>query len=351
MSDPCPGSSTDDAAEAERLSGLGDKAGQAIMSASADGIVAVDRHGCIRVCNPAAEELFGRTAGELIGTTFGYPLAADRSTEIELMLPERSVRVVEMRVTSTTLEGERLNVVALRDVTRRRRQEKELEAALDREHSVVAVAAHELRNPLAAIGALAHVLRDPPATLTHEQRVAIADRIADRAAYLQALARKLLTVSRIDARPESSHPRPVPLLAFILERLTEFEARADDIDVSCAANLVALVDPGELSEMLVNLLENAFTHGEPPVSIGVAERRGRVELRVCDSGPGVPEDFVAHLFERFTRAPGPQESEGSGLGLWIVRSLAQANGGDVRHQPRTGGGACFVLRLRPAPPA
>ena len=349
MSGPCPGSGTDDDAEAERLAGFGDKAGKAIITASAGGIVAVDGHGCIRVCNPAAEEMFARPAGELLGTTFGYPIAADRATEIELMLPEGGRRVVEMRVTSTTLEGERLYIASLRDVTRQRRQEQELEAALDREHSVVAVAAHELRNPLAAIGALAHALRDPPGTLTDEQRMVIADRIAERAAYLQTLTRKLLTVSRIDARPESSRPLPVSLLGFILEHLTGFDARSDEVHVSCPASLTALVDPGELSEMLANLLENAFTHGAPPVDVSATVRRGWIELRVCDKGAGVPEDFASQLFERFTRGPNPRAHAGSGLGLWIVRSLAQANGGDVRHRRRKGGGACFIIRLKPEP--
>ncbi len=350
MNRPCPGSGTDDDAEARRLSGMGSAAGEVIISASADGIIAVDGHGCIRLCNPAAERLFDRSAGELIGTSFGYPVVADRATEIELMLPEGGVRVVEMRLTSTNLEGERIYVASLRDVTRQRRQERELEAALDREHSVVAVAAHELRSPLAAISALAHVLRDPPSALTDAQRVVIADRIADRAAYLQALARKLLTVSRIDARPERSRPMRVPVLAFILERLLEFEANSDDTKVSCPPGLEALVDPGELAEILVNLLENAFAHGRPPVDITVVERKGWVELQVCDQGPGVPEDFAGHLFERFTRAPGGQTGMGSGLGLWIVRSLAQANGGDIRYQPRPEGGSCFLLRLRSAPP-
>jgi signal transduction histidine kinase len=349
MGVPCPGSGTDDKAEAERVAGFGGQAGQAIMFASADGIIAVDEHGCVRVCNPAAEELFERSAGELIGSMFGYPITVGKSTEIELVLPEGGGRLVEMRVTSTTLEGERVLVAALRDVTWRRRQEKELEAALDREQSVVAVAAHELRNPLAAIAALAHVLRDLRTDLTNEQRVMIADRIVERTVYLQTLTRKLLIVSRIDGQPERSSPRRVPVLDLILERLTELDATSGDVNVSCSADLEALVDPGELSEMLVNCLENAFAHGRPPFEVGAAERKGWVEVRVCDSGPGVPKEFVPYLFERFSRAPGVREAEGSGLGLWIVRSLAQANGGDVRYEPGKRGGARFVLRLRPAP--
>jgi signal transduction histidine kinase len=101
--------------------------------------------------------------------------------------------------------------------------------------------------------------------------------------------------------------------------------------------------------MLVNCLENAFAYGRPPIEVSAAERGDRVELVIRDSGPGVPEEFVPRLFERFTREPGVERrTEGSGLGLWIVRRLARANGGEVRYEPGERGGACFRLSLRRA---
>lgn len=326
-------------------------ADQAIISASADGIVAVGEDGRIRVCNPAAETLFGRRAEALLGTEFGYPIVSGGATEVELMLPGEGNRIVEMRVASTVLDGERLHVAALRDVTRRRRIEQDLEQALERQYTTAAMVAHELRNPLATISTLTDLLRDDAVRLTEDQRAGIADRIADRTAYLQSLVGKLLSASRIDVGVTRPLER-VPVLELTLERLAEFGARSAEVRVSCDPRLTAYVNRDELSEMLVNLLENAFAYGCPPIEVSAAERGGRVEITVADAGAGVPPDFVPRLFDRFTRDPGAQRrTEGSGLGLWIVRSLARANGGDVHYEPGDRGGACFRLDLRCAPPS
>jgi signal transduction histidine kinase len=318
----------------------------AVISASADGIVAVDAEGRIRLCNPAAEELFGRRAEDLRGTPFGYPIVADGATEVELMLPAGGERIVEMRVTSTILEGEHLHVAALRDVTRLRRIEQDLEKALERQHATAAVVAHELRNPLATISTLTDVLRDPCASLTPEQRTEVLDRITDRTRCLRAMVSKLLTASRIDVDVPSGPRERVPILELTLERLAEFGERSGEVRVWCNPYLTAYANRDELSEMLVNCLENAFAYGLPPISIHATEEAGRVALRVQDSGPGVPADFVPHLFDRFTRGPlGGRRTDGSGLGLWIVRSLAESNGGTVHYEPGDRGGACFRLDL------
>src|SRR5690348_11453723 len=104
---------------------------QLIVAASADGIVAMDDRGIIRVCNRAAEELLARPADELIGAPFGFPIVAGRAAEVELMLPGGGERVVEMRATAATLEGQRLHIAALRDITHRKQAERDLQTALE----------------------------------------------------------------------------------------------------------------------------------------------------------------------------------------------------------------------------
>lgn len=320
---------------------------QRLATASADGIVAVDHRGIIRSCNPAAEVMFGRSAGELVGTPFGFPVVAHETSEIDLLAPGEPPRVVEMRVTATTWQGERIHVAALHDVTRRKEVEHDLESALEHQATIVAVAAHELRTPVAEIKLLVDLLRDHLSENGDQHGVEVVNQVINRMEGLQALMRKLLTASRIDAEESRSYPKPVAVLGPILERLADCGDKAQDVKVSCGPDLVAFVDRQDFSEMLIIYLENAFTHGSPPIEVRATERSGRVEIRVRDSGPGVPAEFVPHLFERFSREPNAgREVEGTGLGLWIVRSLAEANGGSAWYEHDDEGGACFCLHLR-----
>lgn len=352
MSNPHSGQRAAAGAEPERAAGsrFRDGANQAMVEASADGIVAVDERGIIRLANPAAEMFFARSTGDLVGSAFGAPTVVHQTSEIDLIQHDGRARVVEMRVTATTLQGERIYVAALRDVTRRKQAEQDLEVALERQTTVVAVAAHELRTPVAAIKLLVHLLRERRATLSEEQTVELIDEIAAGIDRLQALMHKLLTASRIDAEDTRASPEPVRVLEALLERLADFEEKAQDVSLSCSPDLVAVVDRYELSEMLTNYLENAFTYGRPPVEVRATEQSGWVEIRVYDRGPGVPDSFVPHLFERFSREQrARRQMEGTGLGLWIVRSLARATGGEAWYEPNDDEGACFCLRLQGTP--
>lgn len=321
-----------------------------IMATSTDGVIAVDDQGIVRLCNPAAEELFGRPAKHLIGKQFGFPIVAGRTAQIELRLPDGRERVVEMRVAGTALEGERLHIASLRDITRRRQAERDLESAIQTWNLVVGVAAHEIHNPLAAISALAHTLQERQATMSATERASIVDRMVQRVVRLQLLVRKLLTASRIQAVGVRPNPQRVNVLEVIVEQLAEIEGQATEVRVTCDPDLEALVDRADLAMMLSNYLDNAFAYGAPPIEISAAARSGSTEIAVVDSGPGVGDEFVPRLFERYTRAPGVERAvEGTGLGLWIVRSFARANGGDAWYEPGDGGGSRFRLRL-PLPP-
>ncbi|WP_215544590.1 sensor histidine kinase [Amycolatopsis sp. CA-230715] len=330
--------------------GYEDDVSRQVVAASADGILAVDGTGIIRLCNRAAEELFARSAADLVGSPFGFPIAVGAS-EIDLILPDGKRRVVEMRVTATTLRDERLHVAALRDVTRHRDAEHALEAALERQNIVLAVAAHELHSPLAAISVLAHVLRDNETTLPRQRRTEITNRIIERTTSLQALVRKILIASRIDASGTRPVAERVPVLEVVLEQLADIDQNSRRVHVSCPDGLVAAVDRAEFSEMLGNYLENAFAYGHPPVEIHARARADWVEVRVVDHGTGVPDSFVPNLFQRFSRGPNcEQRIEGTGLGLWIVRTLARANGGDAWYEPDSRREARFCLRLRQSGP-
>jgi signal transduction histidine kinase len=93
-------------------------------------------------------------------------------------------------------------------------------------------------------------------------------------------------------------------------------------------------------------MQNALRHGRPPVTATVSRAGGTVELRVRDHGPGVPENESTRVFEPFYRPSGRGEASGGwGLGLALVRQIAERHGGAVRYQAPSDGGACFVVSL------
>ena len=101
-----------------------------------------------------------------------------------------------------------------------------------------------------------------------------------------------------------------------------------------------------LRRALRNLLENARRYGGSEVSVALEHRQRGVEIKVCDRGPGVPEAYRERVFEAFFRLPGHGEREGGvGLGLSLVKQIAERHGGSARCEARDGGGSCFVLSL------
>jgi len=126
------------------------------------------------------------------------------------------------------------------------------------------------------------------------------------------------------------------------EERDENGGRAVDIEVSGAAPIVMGV-PLRLERAISNLLDNAvsFSPPEGKVTAAIVGRDNWIELAICDEGPGIPPDFLPHLFERFST----RERGGLGLGLYIAKRIAMAHGGDLTVASQPGKGARFILSL------
>jgi two-component system sensor histidine kinase RstB len=163
---------------------------------------------------------------------------------------------------------------------------------------------------------------------------------------LDALVEEVLLASRLDAGPTPWSRERVDLLALAAEEAARVQAPAQGSAQSVPG------DERLLRRALRNLLENARRYGGGEIAVEVADAGARAELRVMDRGPGVPEAFRDRIFEAFFRMPGHAEREGGvGLGLALVRQIAERHGGAVRCQPRDGGGSCFVVSLPKSAPA
>ena len=219
--------------------------------------------------------------------------------------------------------------------------------------SLLGNASHELRSPLARLKMAVSMLEEAAPA----QRERLRQEIHANIAELDALVEEVLLASRLDAAQDALQKVPVDLLALAAEEAARVQATVEaagdesqghDGGGAAASALTVRGDERLLRRAVRNLLENARRYGGDDVQVVVrgAAPAGWVELRVCDRGPGVPEAWRERIFEPFLRLPGHAEHEGGvGLGLSLVRQIATRHGGQVRCEPREGGGSCFTLTL------
>jgi signal transduction histidine kinase len=213
-----------------------------------------------------------------------------------------------------------------------------VEALVQSHRSLLANASHELRSPLARMKMAVSMLdRSSP-----EQRERLKREIDTNVAELDALVEEVLLASRLDATADLLHEERIDLLGLAVEEASRFGAGVEGAGVSIHA------DERLLRRALRNLLENARRYAGGDVGVSIEDRaaEGFVVLSVCDRGPGVPEAMRERIFEPFFRLPGHAEQAGGvGLGLSLVKQIAERHHGRVRCEARSGGGSCFVIEL------
>jgi PAS domain S-box-containing protein len=258
------------------------------------------------------------------------------------------------RLASLALDNARLYQAAQQELYERRRAEKELElsaselrqanedlrVADEMKSHFVAVASHELRTPLTAVLGFATTLLNHWEQIPDEEKRDQIRTIEVQARRLSRLADDLLTMSKIEAGALEVRPETVDVAPAISRATSTFGDR--EIEVEVQAGLRVRADPDHLEQILMNYVSNAMRYGMPPVRIDARTRDRFVEIVVADSGSGVPQAFVPHLFEEFSQAGGG--GTGTGLGLSIVLGLARAQGGDAWYEPGEPG-ARFCVRI------
>jgi signal transduction histidine kinase len=210
---------------------------------------------------------------------------------------------------------------------------------------LLAMLSHELANPLTAVLGYSQIVTESldEADQRGARSAAIAvDRNARRVA---GVLNDIVTLIASDRGTITATPQPLELRARLDSVVAELPAGARP-SVECPADLRVLAQPGHLDQILTNLLSNATKYGDGAHRIAARRTDGFVEIVVADRGPGVPEQFRGHLFERYRRDDATAEKvPGTGLGLFISRELARANGGDLTHHDDGGAGSHFVITV------
>jgi two-component system phosphate regulon sensor histidine kinase PhoR len=321
------------------------KTRELILEAMADGVALVDEAGVVQYLNPAAERILGRQQPSEELLTF-HPLkrlanrVADEGSVIEERFevghPSRIIRASGLPV-----GGEARILIVLRDVTETTRAH-----AIRRDFA--AAASHELKTPVASIKAGAETLigamLDDPAASRRFANQLLKD--ADR---LSRIVADLLDLSRLES--EMSSAQPVSLEALVREEAERIhdEAANSGLSLEFNGNGTSLVQGSskDLSLAVRNLLENAIQYTRSPgkVTLTVEQLNGEAVVSVQDTGIGIPSKDLPRIFERFYRVDRARSREtgGTGLGLALVKHVAEQHAGRVEAESELGQGSTFRL--------
>jgi len=327
---------------------------EAILAGMVEGVLIVDRQGHVQLVNRAAQDMLrvaeqatGRPYVEVIrhpdiAALIGASLRREAVASRELTLSRDASRTFVARAAAVASSGDGGAVLVLHDIT-------DLRKAGQIRQDFVANVSHELRTPLTAIRGYVEALVDEP-SLGADAR-GFLDIIGRHTARMERLVKDLLRLARLDARQEPlERTRCGVRDAFdgVLADLSQsVEARQQRVSVEIPADAAYVdADPGKLHDILRNLVENAVNYSPPQSDICLSAERhdGTVHVVVADSGPGIPPNDLARVFERFYRVDKSRSGPGgTGLGLSIVKHLMELHGGQVFVANRPDGGAVFRM--------
>ena len=217
-----------------------------------------------------------------------------------------------------------------------------LEEAFETQRRFVDDASHELRTPITVIRGQLELLSDDP-----DERRATMAIVADELDRMSRIVEDLLVLAKSE-QPDFVIPRPLDLVEFVESIVAKGNALgAGEVAVEEAPAAVVVADEQRLTQAMMNLVRNALEHTPDgtKVMVGGAREDDRLRLWVTDHGPGIPAAERAHIFDRFARGrAGRRSGEGAGLGLAIVRAIAEAHRGEVDLHSGEGG-STFIITI------
>jgi two-component system phosphate regulon sensor histidine kinase PhoR len=333
---------------------------EAILSGMVEGVLVVDGRGRLQLVNRAAQRMLhvaadteGRSYLEVIrhpdiASQLTAALAGDSVDSRELALVRDPNRTFVARAAPVAAAGGGGAVLVLHDITDLRRADQI-------RRDFVANVSHELRTPLTAIRGYVEALLDETATTDGARR--FLDIIVRHTTRMERLVKDLLRLARLDARQEALELSTCDMRqvfnAVTADLAPSIEAKRQQVSTDVPERAGRLeADPAKLHDVIRNLLENAVNYSPDGATIVLSSARDdhTFTITVADSGPGIPDEDLGRVFERFYRVDKSRARPGgTGLGLAIVKHLVELHGGKAHASNRPGGGAIFTVTL-PADP-
>lgn len=344
-----------------------------ILSGVVDAVIAVDRDRRIILFNKAAENLTGYTMPEVFGKSLETVIRiVENATDIaaEVYCPVRSdnyegisyhnegLKLISSNGKQTFVnllagqitEGTYVNlgcILTLHDVSEERQLD---EMKLD----FVSMAAHELRTPLTSIKGYMYILLRDYKDIFNQEQMTILSRIDIASQRLASLVENLLNVTRIEKGQITLNMELIDWVKNIDEVITEIIVQAQDKMIQLEfikpnESIYVKVDKFRINEVMMNLLANAINYTSPKGKITVwLEKVGEeVITHIKDTGEGIPKEAIPHLFTKFFRVSGvlEQGSKGTGLGLYIAKSIVEIHKGKIWVESKLGQGSTFSFSL------
>jgi signal transduction histidine kinase len=361
----------------------GEQRFHSLVTRLADGVIIVDTEGVVRFANPSAEALFGSSASVQPGHTFGVPMVAGETTEVDIVrtdttnlsLPDQpspspSHGVGEMRVVEIEWEGQQAYLTSIRDVTEHKQAQEALEEA---NHALeatnarlvqasrfkddfIASMSHELRTPLNVILGLAGVLQEGTHGSLTEHQYRLLQNIENNGQTLLAIINDLLEFAKIEAGKTTLDLDLVPVQMVCQTSVWQVRKDIQARDLTLVETMdpespSVSADPQRLKQIIVHLLRNAIKFTPPGGQIGLEVATDRehqaVRVVVWDTGIGIAPEMQEHLFQPFVQLDSGHRRRygGTGLGLALVARLVELHGGTIRVESVVGQGSRFTLSL------
>lgn len=345
-------------------------------------IVNTDRHGYINAVNPAFLRIFSTTSGELIDKQniryFEpfvqnpiYPYVEDlveKGLEFDIEIPFQLIgknvyfRCRGIKISSQLTDDASLLII-IGDITRRKTTEQELIKALQKAEesdrlktAFLAAMSHEIRTPMNHIIGFSEFLKDT--TLSAEEREEYSRIIYDSGQTLLRLIEDIIDIARLESRQMITNPTVFGVHDFMKGIYLSFVGQMEkslktpvQFNLSCPDNQAAIfvkTDAMRLQQIIDNLLDNAFKFTpEGQVELGYMIREGKLAVYVRDTGPGIPADKHEWIFKRFRQLDYSINKKygGTGLGLALVKSLAELLEGEVLLESEPGKGSTFTVLI------
>ena len=340
-----------------------DTAFQSLFARSPVAYLVITTRGEITDANPAAVQLLGDEAHQLEGRSIFAQVLSDEDTDAGVMTAkiERGVLINDTAVQVRTFTDEvrwvmlsvytandpNQRLISLIDIT----EQKRVDAA---KSEFVALATHQLRTPITAVRWNVELLtRKLPAEVkeAHQKYLAKIDRNVER---MLALINDFLSVSKLEMGTFATEPEPINLSDFFDTILEEYEGpraeKALELErEDSPPQLTVSLDPRLMHIMVSNLVSNAVKYSRPQGTLTLRYRHENATLTIVvgDTGIGVPADEVEQLFTKFFRASNARaaRTEGTGLGLYVIKQAAEQLGGSVAVQSTEGEGTTFTITL------